>query len=210
MNKLIATKPSKPKKAFKLNKISPYFVALFIGSLLSFHLTEYYYTSPHSHKVPQGEDKAIKLFFSPKGKCAAHIINTIKQAEKEIYIAIYVFTHQGIANALVSAKARGVDIHILANNTYATARYSQLDYLDKYHINIYIDNRPGVFHHKWLIVDKKTIITGSYNYTKSAEEKNNEIIGHIESRAVVEKYHQDWETHIQDPKVYRYGDLSSK
>ena len=206
----MVTKPNKRKKTFQVLKISPYFLALLIGGLLSFHLTEHYYTSPPSHKIPRGEEEAIKLFFSPKGKCAQHIINTINQAEKEIYIAIYVFSHEGIANALVSAKARGVDIHILANNTHATARYSQLDYLNQHNIDIYIDKRPGVLHHKWLGVDKKTIITGSYNYSKSAEEKNNEIIGHVESRAVVEKYYQDWQTHIQHPHVYRYGDLCPK
>lgn len=204
------TKPNKRKKTFQVLKISPYFLALLIGGLLSFHLTEHYYTSSLSHKIPRGEEEAIKLFFSPKGKCAQHIINTINQAEREIYIAIFVFTHKGIADALVSAKARGVKIHILANGLNANDRYSKLADLNQHNIDIYIDKREGVLHHKWLAVDKKTIITGSYNYSTSAEEKNNEIIGHVESRAVVEKYYQDWQTHTQHPKVYRYGGLRPK
>ena len=206
----MVTKPNKRKKAFQVIKISPYLLALFVGGLLSFHLTEHYYTRPPSHRIPRGEDEAIKLFFSPKGECAQHIINTINQAEKKIYIAMYVFSHKGIANALVSAKARGVDIHILANNDHATASYSQLAYLYQHNIDIYIDKRPGVLHHKWLAVDDKTILTGSYNYSNSAEEKNNEIIGHVQSRAVVERYYQDWQSQIQHPHVYRYGVLHPK
>ena len=206
----MCTKPAKRKKTFQVFKRSPYFLALLVGGLLSFHLTEHYYTSSFSHKIPRGEKKAIQLFFSPKGKCAQHIINTINQAEEEIYIAIFVFTHQGIADALISAKARGVKIHILADDRQANGKWSKLAKLNQHNIDIYIDKRAGVFHHKWLAVDKKTIITGSYNYSKNAENKNNEIIGHVESRAVVEKYYQDWHTHIQHPKVYRYGDLRTK
>lgn len=201
----MTTTPNKRTKAFKIYKISPYLLALLIGGLLSFHLTEHYYTSPPSNKIPRGEKEAVKLFFSPNGGCAQHIIDTINQAEKEIYIAIYSFTQPSIANALVAAKKRGVDIHILANNP---GNHSQLPYLKKEHkMDIYIDSRPRAFHHKWLAVDKKILITGSYNYSKNAEKKNNEIIGHIESPAVVEKYYQDWKRHIKAPKVYHYADL---
>ena len=141
----MVTKPNKRKKALKVIKLSPYALALLVGCLLSFHLTEYY-TTPH--KILRGDTPPIKLFFSPNGGCAVHIIDTIHQAQKEIYIAMFVLSHKGIADALVSAKKRGIDIHIIANKKQANARYSQLANLHQHKIDIYLDDRQGGFHHK--------------------------------------------------------------
>ena len=186
-------------------------MALLLGFSLGYYLTGHYnelaYTSPSSNRIPRRADEKINLFFSPKGRCAEHLIKTIHKAEKSIYTSIYVFTHKGIANAMKAAKARGVDIHILADNTQANSSYAQLRDLNAHGIAVYIDKRPGVFHHKWSVIDRKIIVNGSYNYTKNAEDKNNEMLGHIASPKVAEKFYQYWLEQSKHPQVYPFGKL---
>jgi len=126
---------------------------------------------------------SIQVFFSPDGGAREAILKEIERAEKEINIAMYIFTDRELSNSLVSAKERGVKIKVLLDGKSAEEiSYSKHYFLSENNINVrldkahasYGDKYEGIMHNKFAIIDNSTLITGSYNWTHSAEELNDE------------------------------------
>jgi len=116
----------------------------------------------------------IKIFFSPKGGAAEEIIRQIDNAESYIDIAMYSFTYEPIAEAIIRAKNRGVKIRILMDKQQAAGKYSKYEYFLDNGINVITDIHSGIMHNKIAIIDGKILFAGSYNWSKSAEERNEE------------------------------------
>ena len=116
----------------------------------------------------------IKVFFSPEGGIAEEIIKQINNAQEYIDIAIYSFTYEPIAKAIVRAEKRGVKIRILMDKSQSEGKYSKYGFLLDNDIAVIQDRHAGIMHNKIAIIDGKVLFTGSYNWTKSAEERNEE------------------------------------
>lgn len=116
----------------------------------------------------------IKIFFSPDGGIMEEIIAQIDQANNYVDIAMYSFTSEPIAEALVRAKERGISVRILLDKLQAAGAYSQYQYLLNSGIEAITDVHSGIMHNKIAIIDGRILLTGSFNWTKSAEEKNEE------------------------------------
>jgi len=116
----------------------------------------------------------VDVYFSPRGYCEAAIICQITSSQSTIDIAMYSFTSEPIAGALVDARNRGVFIRVLLDTQQAGSRYSRVDYLDENGIEVRVEDWSGYMHHKFAVIDSSTLIVGSYNWTANAEESNNE------------------------------------
>jgi len=90
----------------------------------------------------------IRVFFSPKGGAAEEIIKQINNAESYIDIAMYSFTYELIAEAVIRAKNRGVKIRILMDKGQSEGRYSKYKYLLNNSIAVIQDRRAGIMHNK--------------------------------------------------------------
>jgi len=131
---------------------------------------------------------SYNVCFSPHGKCTDKIITAINNANKQILIQAYSFTSAPIAEAILMAKRRNVDIGILLDKGQATAKYSAMTFFNSNGINTNIDYKPAIAHNKVMIIDGETVITGSFNFTKAAEEKNTENIIIIKDANLAKKY----------------------
>ena len=116
----------------------------------------------------------IKVFFSPKGGAVEEIVRQIDSAKSYIDIAMYSFTSGPIAEAIVRAKKRGVKIRILMDKEQSQGRYSKYKFFLDNEIAVIQDRHSGIMHNKIAVIDGRVLFTGSYNWTKSAEEKNEE------------------------------------
>jgi phosphatidylserine/phosphatidylglycerophosphate/cardiolipin synthase-like enzyme len=117
----------------------------------------------------------IEVAFSPNNGVTSVVVNAINQAKKQILVEAYSFTSKPIANAIVEAKRRGVDIWILLDKTQNKSGYSVAKFFYNHGISkIKIDQKHAIFHNKIMIIDNENLITGSFNFTKAAEEKNAE------------------------------------
>ena len=128
----------------------------------------------------------VEVYFSPKGGCADAIERRIDSAKKEILVAVYTFTSSQLAWALVRAKKRGVDVKVILDVSEAEDRFSKIEFLKNKGIEAKIDyfhilqtqrkmrKFPGKMHHKFAVIDEEVVITGSYNWTATAEEHNDE------------------------------------
>lgn len=123
------------------------------------------------------QDQAvITLFFSPKGGCETAICNAIDNAESEILMAAYAFASKPIAEALYNAHKRNVTVQIILDRLQPTAHYSMADELADHGLTVRIDRKEPLMHQKIIIIDRKLLIAGSYNFTASAEHRNAEIL----------------------------------
>jgi len=101
---------------------------------------------------------------------------------------MYTFTNSRIAWALVKAYERGVRVRVLLDGQQASDKYSKGTFLSKRGIFVVYDRMPGLMHNKFCIIDDKIVITGSYNWTATAEEKNEENLLVIHDYNVAKVY----------------------
>jgi phosphatidylserine/phosphatidylglycerophosphate/cardiolipin synthase-like enzyme len=143
-----------------------------------------------------------QVYFSPNGGCTAAIVKEITDAKSEILVQAYSFTSPTIAKALVSAHKRGVKVEAILDKSQRSAKYTSASFLANSGIPTFIDARHAIAHNKIMIIDKETVITGSFNFTRAAEEKNAENLLIIKSRELAEIYIGNWDRHREHSERY--------
>ena len=149
----------------------------------------------HAVDLSLSKDTPVKVSFSPKGGCTEAIISEINQAKTEILVQAYSFTSAPIAKALVNAHKRGVKVQAILDKSQRSKKYTSATFLTNAGIPTYIDGSHAIAHNKIMIIDKIKIITGSFNFTKAAEEKNAENLLIIPSKELAKLYLDNWQRH---------------
>lgn len=133
----------------------------------------------------------IRIFFSPRGGIAEEIIKQIDNAESYVDIAMYSFTYGPTAEAIIRAKNRGVTIRILMDKGRSQKKSSKHKFLLDNKIVIIQDRRSGIMHNKIAIIDGRILFTGSYNWSKAAEETNQEnLLEFIDEKEIIKVYQE--------------------
>ena len=127
----------------------------------------------------------------------------IGNAKTDIYVQAYSFTSAPIAKALLSAFKRGVKVEAMLDKSQRTAKYSSATFLANVKIPTYIDDKHAIAHNKIIIIDSSTVITGSFNFTKAAEERNAENLLVIRSKDLAKLYMDNWTKHREHSEVYQ-------
>jgi phosphatidylserine/phosphatidylglycerophosphate/cardiolipin synthase-like enzyme len=143
-----------------------------------------------------------QVYFSPHGGCTDAIVKEIAKAKQEILVQAYSFTSKDIAEALVDAKKRGVHVEIILDKSNRSQRYSAADFTFNMGIPTYIDAQHAIAHNKVIIIDGKTVITGSFNFTKAAEERNAENLLILKDKDLAKHYIDNWNRHKGHSEVY--------
>jgi phosphatidylserine/phosphatidylglycerophosphate/cardiolipin synthase-like enzyme len=133
---------------------------------------------------------ALESFFSPNGGVATRIVQEIQRAQTSIDIAIYTFTQNEIAGALIAAKNRGVAIRIIADSEQATAVGSEIVRMETagFQVKRTAGLGSGIMHNKYAIFDSQALLTGSYNWSGNAETRNFENAVFIHDAATIAAY----------------------
>ena len=140
--------------------------------------------------------------FSPNGGCTETIVNQIEAAKSEILVQAYSFTSAPIAKALTDAFKRGVRVETILDKSQKRERYTSATFVSNAGIPIYIDSKHAIAHNKIMIIDKETVITGSFNFTKAAEEKNAENLLIIRNKDLANVYMENWYKHKEHSEPY--------
>lgn len=144
----------------------------------------------------------VEVFFSPRGGCTEAIVSEITKAKKTILVQAYSFTSAPIAAALVAAHKRGVAVQVILDKSQRSEKYTSADFIAHAGIRTLIDDNHAIAHNKIIIVDGEVVITGSFNFSKAAEEKNAENLLVIRSRELASKYVQNWQAHEKHAEPY--------
>ena len=135
----------------------------------------------------------IKVLFSPNGGCQEAIVSEISKAEKTIDIAMYYLTGREIVQELVKAKEKGVVIRAFLDQSQENSQYAKSRYLSKHGIEIRFYTGAGLMHNKFAVIDNKVLITGSFNWTATAQEKNQENLLIIKDSNLIKDYSKRFE-----------------
>ncbi len=130
--------------------------------------------------------------FSPKNNCYERIVSLIDNTNTSLKIAIFSFTSKDIADAVVRAHTRRVNVQLIMDKQQSDGVGSQYHFLKEIGIPTKIDNTSGYMHNKYIISDDKNILTGSYNFTINADKRNFENFMISNDLELVEIYNKNF------------------
>lgn len=132
-------------------------------------------------------------FTPPHKQCGHFVSNHINQAKESIYVQAYGFTHTEIIDSLVEAKKRGVKVEIILDSSnFSAKKLILIEELEKLDIKIHKARVSGIAHNKIMIIDKKKVITGSFNFTESADKRNAENVLVVVDKRLAKDYFDNW------------------
>jgi len=131
--------------------------------------------------------------FSPGIACLEAIVEEIRYATKTINICVFTISDNRIADAIVYAHSKGVKIRVITDDDKSFDLGSDVEKLAKEGIAVKMDSSPHHMHHKFAIFDEKKLLTGSFNWTRSATEKNAENILITNNEKALALYKREFE-----------------
>ena len=119
----------------------------------------------------------VENYFSPEDRIDSRLVDLVNNAEKSVHVLAYSFTLDKLANALIKAEKNGVEVKGVFDRE-SSEENTGADFftLQKAGLDVHLDGEPGLMHMKVIIVDGKTVVLGSYNFTSSAENRNDENV----------------------------------
>ncbi|HHG83703.1 MAG TPA: DUF1669 domain-containing protein [Bacteroidetes bacterium] len=132
--------------------------------------------------------KSSRVYFSPGETCLNAITSQIQNARQHLDICVFTISDDRITNAILERHQRGIEVRIITDNDKLRDAGSDVRALAASGIEIRVDNTSSHMHHKFCIVDGDAVITGSYNWTRSAATRNQENILVTEEDLVVNRY----------------------
>lgn len=136
--------------------------------------------------------------FSPGEDCRRQLLDLLVSARETIDISIFTISDDRLANAIVNAHKRGIQIRLITDNDKAQDQGSDIYYLIDQGLNIRMDKTENHMHHKFAIIDKNVLVNGSFNWTRSATEYNQENILVTNEQKLVAAYLAEFESLWQE------------
>lgn len=133
------------------------------------------------------------VYFSPGDECMQAIVNRIKLATGNIYACVFTISDDRISEALIQAHHFGVSVKIITDNDKLHDEGSDIKRMAGEGIPIKIDNTESLMHHKFAVIDHKIALTGSYNWTRSAANANQENLLITDVKHVITSYEREFE-----------------
>ena len=139
----------------------------------------------------QANTASYQVCFTPSENCTAQLVSEIDSAQRSILVQAYSFTSAPIADALVAAKRKGVDVRVILDKSQVKDRHSVFGYLLSENIPVWIDNRVPIAHSKVMVFDQREVATGSFNFSKNAS-RNSENLIFLKDENLAKQYSTNW------------------
>ncbi len=134
----------------------------------------------------------IQVYFSPEDNVMEHILEIVDGAQEQIEFLSYSFTNDELAEALIRKARQGVKIQgVFDADMVQSNTGTDYEWLVSAGLPMCLDGEYGLMHHKVIVVDSQTVITGSYNFTASAEKYNDENLVIIRDPSLANLYLQE-------------------
>jgi phosphatidylserine/phosphatidylglycerophosphate/cardiolipin synthase-like enzyme len=135
------------------------------------------------------EGTIMEVYFSPEDGVAAQLLNLLQEAKERIYFMAYSFTANDLGAAIIQKAAEGVTVSgVMDNGQVNSNQGTEYDPFMQAGLDVRRDGNTGLMHHKVIIIDREIVITGSYNFSASAETTNDENVVIIRNPAVAAEF----------------------
>lgn len=144
------------------------------------------------------KNSSYQVCFVPSEKCDQELSSIIYQAKDSVYVQAYHLTNKKILIALIEAHSKGVGVQVILDKSAAKEGFI----LKMNGIPVTIDKDRAIAHNKVMIIDRDSVVTGSFNFTESAQRRNVENYIYIKDAALSEKYYDNFQDRLH--KSYQY------
>jgi len=135
----------------------------------------------------------IEVYFSPEDGVAKHVLQRLAAAKRSIHFMTFSYTSSAIADAMVVQAQAGLPVQGVFERQNAGGTGSAFSRLRQGGVDVLEDGNCYIMHHKVIVIDERTVITGSYNFTSSAEKDNDENLVIVDDPALARAYLDEFE-----------------
>ncbi|MDB5260849.1 MAG: hypothetical protein JWQ14_130 [Adhaeribacter sp.] len=132
-------------------------------------------------------------YFSPGDTCLNAIIAAIKSARQSVHICVFTISDDRITRTILQAHRSGIKVRVLTDNEKLYDKGSDIRELAQAGVAVRVDNTTNHMHHKFAVVDNQTILTGSYNWTRSAALYNHENLLVTSEKNIVSDFSREFD-----------------
>ena len=150
----------------------------------------------------------VQVAFTPWDDAEGMVVAAINEAQRQILVQAFLFTSRRVATALIAARGRGIEVLVTADGEQTRGRKgNRVRELAAAGIPVWLETRYASAHNKVMVIDAgtrdATVITGSYNWTSSAQRQNAENVMIVRrNRAIADAYAANWQRHRADAEPY--------
>lgn len=134
-----------------------------------------------------------KVLFSPGNDIPETLSFLLEQAKKSIDICVFTISDSRLAGKILDASRRGIKVRILSDDRKSFDRGSQVYGMHKSGIPVKIDHSRYHMHHKFGVIDSRIAFSGSYNWTYTAKQHNQENLIVTTNYDIVNQFHDEFE-----------------
>ena len=137
-------------------------------------------------KISLPDGTVLENYFAPHDKCADHLTRLVQETQKSLDFLAFSFTHHGIGRAVMDkAQFNGVKVRGVFEKTQTASGHSEYGAMHSLGLDVWLDGNPRNMHHKVMVIDGATTVTGSFNFSESADKSNDENILFIRNNPTV-------------------------
>jgi cardiolipin hydrolase len=133
------------------------------------------------------------VYFNPGETCLNAIIAGINSTQRSLNICVFTISDDRITRAILQAHRKGIKVKIITDNEKLYDKGSDIRELAQAGIPVRLDNTPNHMHHKFAILDDRAVLTGSYNWTRSAAQYNHENLIVSDDREMVKDFSREFD-----------------
>jgi phosphatidylserine/phosphatidylglycerophosphate/cardiolipin synthase-like enzyme len=135
----------------------------------------------------------VQVLFSPEDGVAKHVLQRLNEAKSNIRFMAFSYTADDIASAMSAQKQAGLVVQGVFEKQNAAGSGAEFSKLKSGGVDVLMDGNCYILHHKVIIIDERTVITGSYNFTGSAEQDNDENLVIVDDRNLAQAYLEEFQ-----------------
>ncbi len=149
--------------------------------------------SPIRLGLPGDRGIEVEILFAPDDSPVERISALVNGAQESIHFMVFSFTSDELGQAMLERAGVGVEVRgVFDESQLKSSRGSEYEYLLAAGLDVRVDGSRYKLHHKAIIIDREIVITGSYNFSASAEKRNDENIVIIHDEAIGEVFYEEW------------------
>ncbi|HWP29887.1 MAG TPA: phospholipase D-like domain-containing protein [Chloroflexota bacterium] len=135
----------------------------------------------------------IETYFAPQDGVAGRVAARVREAQQSLHFLAFSFTHDGIAQAVLERAQAGVAVSGVFERTGSETRFSEFGKFKQAGLDVYQDGNPYAMHHKVFIIDGRTVLFGSFNFSDSADRDNDENLLIVDDPGFAQAFEQEFE-----------------
>jgi phosphatidylserine/phosphatidylglycerophosphate/cardiolipin synthase-like enzyme len=143
----------------------------------------------------------VEVFFSPDDGAQKRIVELLKTARQSIRFMAFSFTADELAAAIIERARSGVKVQgVMESRQVETNIGGDFENFVNAGLDVRLDGNSRSMHHKVIIIDGKLVITGSYNFSYSAETRNDENVLILHGEDIASLYLQEFERILREAR----------